>query len=145
MKDKEKKGGRPSKLTPEVKKRLLDSLRLGNYYEAACAYAGIDYRTFRNWMKRGEEASSGQYFQFFHAVKRAEMEAESRMVAQWQSHMRHDWRAAKDFLARRFPERWANREKTEVTGKDGGPIEVMDAREILLSRVRDIIAKREGK
>lgn len=139
---KRRKGGRPSKLTPEVKKRLLDSLRLGNYYEAACAYAGIEYRTFRNWMKKGEEAKSGQFFQFFQEVNRAEMEAEARMVAQWQNHMRHDWRAVKDFLARRFPDRWARRDKTELTGKNGGPIEVTDAREILLSRVQSIIERR---
>lgn len=34
-------------------------------------------------------------------------------------------------------------EKTEVTGRDGDPIEVVDAREALLSRVQDIMAKRD--
>ena len=38
---------RPSKLTPEVTKRLTEAIRAGNYYEAACAYAGIHYSTFR--------------------------------------------------------------------------------------------------
>ena len=40
--------GRPSKLTPEVTKRLTEAIRAGNYYEAACGYAGIGYSTFRD-------------------------------------------------------------------------------------------------
>jgi transposase len=136
------RGGRPSKLTPEVKKRLLDAIRAGNYFEPACVYAGITYRTFRNWMERGEEAKSGEYFQFFHEVTRAEAEAEARMVAQWQAQVPNDWRAAKDFLARRYPDRWANRDKHELMGDGGGPIEVdFDPREELLRRIDRIAAR----
>ena len=49
---------RPSKLTPEVTKRLTEAIRAGNYYEAACGYAGIGYSTFRVWMTKGEKAKS---------------------------------------------------------------------------------------
>ena len=49
--------GRPSKLTPEVTKRLTEAIRAGNYYEAACAYSEIHYSTFRKWMQKGETAS----------------------------------------------------------------------------------------
>lgn len=62
--------GRPSKLTPEVKKRLIDAIKAGNYYEPACRFAGIDYSTFRKWMQKGEQAKSGQYFEFFEEVTR---------------------------------------------------------------------------
>ncbi len=48
---------RPSKLTPEITKRLTEAIRAGNYYEAACGYAGIHYSTFRKWMQKGEVAS----------------------------------------------------------------------------------------
>ena len=51
--------GRPSKLTSEVKARLVQAIEAGNYYEAACGYAGITYTTFRNWMIKGENAKSG--------------------------------------------------------------------------------------
>ena len=54
-------GGRPTKLTPEVQERLTSAIRAGNFYEAACGYAGIDYRTFRRWMERGERESRGPY------------------------------------------------------------------------------------
>lgn len=108
------KGGRPSKLIPAVRKKLIDMIKAGNYYETACTYAGIDYSTFRKWMKKGEHAKSGNYFEFFHEVTRAEAEAEARMIAQWQAQIPQDWRAARDFLARRHPERWAQQEKIDL-------------------------------
>ena len=100
---------RPSKLTPEIIKKLTEAIRAGNYYEAACAYAGIHYSTFRKWMQKGETAKSGKFREFFDAVTRAEHEAEVRMVAQWQKHMPEDYRAIRDFLERRYPERWGRR------------------------------------
>ncbi len=103
------KMARPSKLTPEVQKRLTEAIKAGNYYEAACGFAGIGYSTFRRWMLRGEKAKSGKYRQFWEAVTRAELEAEVRMVAQWQKHMPEDYRAIRDFLERRYPDRWGRR------------------------------------
>ena len=101
--------GRPSKLTPEVTKRLTEAIRAGNYYEAACGYAGIGYSTFRAWMVRGEKAKSGKYREFVEAITRAEYEAEVRIVAQWQKHMPEDYRAIRDFLERRYPDRWGRK------------------------------------
>ena len=43
--------GRPCKLTPERQKRLCEAIAAGNYYKAACAFAGLDYCTFRRWMR----------------------------------------------------------------------------------------------
>jgi transposase len=100
---------RPSKLTPEITKRLTEAIRAGNYYEAACGYAGIHYSTFRKWMQKGETAKSGKFREFFEAVTLAEYEAEARLVAQWQKHMPEDYRAIRDFLERRYPERWGKR------------------------------------
>jgi transposase len=103
------KMARPSKLTPEVTKRLTEAIRAGNYYEAACGYAGIHYSTFRKWMQKGETAKSGKFREFFDIITRAEYEAEVRMVAQWQKHMPDDYRAIRDFLERRYPDRWGRR------------------------------------
>jgi transposase len=64
------KMARPSKLTPEVTKRLTEAIRAGNYYEAACGYAGIGYSTFRAWMVRGEKAKSGKYREFMRGYKK---------------------------------------------------------------------------
>lgn len=111
--------GRPSKLTPEVQEKICNAIRAGNYYEAACAYAGIDYSTFRRWMIKGEKTKKGKYHEFCEAVKKAEYEAEMRLVAMWQKHMPDNWQAIATFLERRFPERWARRldVKQEVQGQ----------------------------
>lgn len=101
--------GRPSKLTPEVQERICQAIRAGNYYEAACAYAGIDYSTFRRWIIKGEKAKSGRYHNFCEAIKRAEHEAEVRLVAMWQKHMPENWQAIATFLERRYPDRWGRR------------------------------------
>jgi len=118
--------GRPSKLTPEVTKRLVEAIRAGNYYEAACAYAGIGYSTFRVWMIKGEKAKSGKYREFIEAIKKAEYEAEARMVALWQEHMPEDYRAIRDFLERRYPERWGKRldVKQDIKQKVQGQVTV---------------------
>jgi hypothetical protein len=100
---------RPSKLTPEVTKRLTEAIRAGNYYEAACGYAGLGYSTFRAWMVRGEEAKSGKYREFMESIKKAEHEAEVRMVAMWQKHMPDNWQAIATFLERRYPDRWGRK------------------------------------
>lgn len=107
--------GRPTKLTPEVQQRIVDALRDGNYREAAVACAGIDYKTFYNWMRRGQQEKAGRYFQFFQAVQQAEHEAEREMVAQWKAHMPESWQAIRDFLERRFPDRWGRRDRLDVT------------------------------
>lgn len=137
----QRRTGRPSKLTPERKKRLLDAIRAGSYYEPACTYAGVDYSTFRRWMQKGEEAKSGQYREFYEAVIEAEAQAEVRVVGHWQNQIPHDWRAAKDFLSRRYPERWASRETLELNGGVQIGLFDEDPRDELLRRMDRIAAR----
>lgn len=130
--------GRPSKLTPEVSTRFFQALRAGNYYKACCSYAGISEQTFRNWMIRGTAelervAESSRrsvrvreqpYAEFVRDVEVAEAEAEVRMVAQWQTHMPTTWQACRDFLARRFPERWAQQKlAVDVNARVSGQVQ----------------------
>lgn len=103
---KDRKGGRPTRLTVDTHNTIVTAIRAGNYYQAAVSAAGIHYTTFLKWMRRGQEESNSIYGKFFNDVTRAEAEAEVRMVAQWQGQIPQDWRAARDFLARRHPERW---------------------------------------
>lgn len=115
--DKPGKPGRPSKLTEDTVNRLVHAIESGNYMKAACAYAGIDYTTFRLWMKKGEEAKSGRYFDFFHTMKRAEQMAEAKMIAQWQKHMPDNWQAIATFMERRYPDRWGRNMRVDQNVK----------------------------
>ena len=45
--------GRPSKFTPETRKKILWALRLGNYRKTAAEYAGISERTICDWLYKG--------------------------------------------------------------------------------------------
>ena len=108
------KVGRPSKFTPETKEKLLFAIRMGNYREPSCSCAGISVSTFYAWLYKGKKQKKGEFVEFLEAVTRAEAEAELRMIAQWQAQIPSDWRAARDFLARRFPERWGLKARVEV-------------------------------
>ncbi len=124
--------GRPSKLTPETQTKICNAIASGNYYEAACAYAGVEYETFRRWMGKGKKARSGKYHGFYVAVAKAEADAEVRIVAQWQQQIPESWQAARDFLARRYSERWGTKEKLEHSGEIAGRIEVLPIREVII-------------
>jgi len=115
---------RPTKLTPSVQSRIVAAVAAGNYYEAACVYGGVDYTTFRKWMQKGEKAKAGPFFELFDACSKAEAEAEVRMVAQWQQQIPDNWPAARDFLARRFPDRWGPKERHVVQGDVERPLTI---------------------
>ena len=80
----------------------------------------MTYATFHNWLKEGEVAKSGVLMEFFDAVSRAKADSALRLVSQITLQAPTDWRAAAFMLERRFPDDYGRR--TEVTGKDGGPV-----------------------
>ena len=118
---------RPTKLTPELEKKVCDAIRDGNYFSTSCRSAGIAPETGLDWMHRGESeqprrAKKAIYVEFALAVRVAEAECEVRMVEKWRTAMPGDWRAIQMFLERRFPEQWGRREKQEISGEKGGPV-----------------------
>lgn len=106
--------GRPSKLTEETKKRLFQAIQLGCTYEHACDFAGISYQTMRNWIKKGEKATKGKFFDFVADLKKAEGKA----VVGWLAHIEKaakegTWQAAAWKLERRYPKLWGKAERSE--------------------------------
>ena len=117
--------GRPTKLTPATKRKIIHAIKLGATYEHASNYAGLAYNTFREWIKKGEAEDSGKYRDFYEAVKRAEGEA----VAEWlevikQAGTDGNWQASAWRLERRYPQEYGRQQRHEVTGKDGGAITI---------------------
>src|SRR5574337_388060 len=49
------KGGRPTKLTPETSRKILEYVSSGNYPEIAAAAAGVAKRTLAGWLRAGAE------------------------------------------------------------------------------------------
>ena len=115
--------GREPKLTPAVEAAIVESIRNCSTLETAAALAGVTYRTFRNWMTWGE-AGRRPYFHFFQVVTRAETEAEARLVRIWSDAAECDWRATRDMLGRRFPERWGRPVEESGNGNVGTSFQI---------------------
>lgn len=114
--------GRTSKRSPEREQAILNSLRVGNTRRAALAAAEISAPTFYSWLED---------LTFLAAVQKAEADAEQRFLSQVaRAALGGTWQAAAWWLERRMPADYALRQKVEMTGKDGGPIEHHDVASI---------------
>lgn len=128
--------------TDKEKATLLNSLRAGNFRVTACAAVGICSRTLANWEDRAA-ADEEPFAEFIAEVERVEALAEVEtanviaMCARGEvpkdkdgnvipddERPFRDWKAAAFILERRGARRWAPMQKTEITGKDGGPVRV---------------------
>ncbi len=132
-----KRPGRPNGLTTDVRERIITALTAGNYQDVAAAYGGVSPAAFYKWCDRGrierERREQGHaaradetiYVEFVEAVESARSQAEVRAVALInQAAQGGTWQAAAWFLERSHPHRWGRFQRTEVTGKGGGPVEV---------------------
>ena len=62
---------RRTKLNPQRQALIIEALQLGMTIELASKYAGIEQKTFYNWMNRGRREGEGIYFQFLQAIEKA--------------------------------------------------------------------------
>lgn len=118
--------GRPGSLTPEVQRKILETIRKGNYRVTAARVAGITAKTLCGWMrlgraelaewKRAADASPGRppdppadgtLGYFCAAVMQAEAEAEARAAESVHQAGASDPKFALAWLERKFPGRWS--------------------------------------
>src|ERR1035437_7877438 len=66
---------RPSKLTPDIQKRSGDNIALGLTYRLAAESAGVTYKTFNEWMNKGQTEKSGKYYQFAQYIQKCNADA----------------------------------------------------------------------
>jgi hypothetical protein len=130
--------GRPPLLDDATQRELLRAIRLGVPVHVACDHAGIGRSTFYVWQARGDAAAElreqGQpvpvreqrYLDFVDALRKAvpaaEVTALARVVKAAED-PRH-WQAAAWLLERRHPDRYARTVRTELSGAEGGPVQV---------------------
>jgi hypothetical protein len=112
---------------------MVEAIRAGNYAPTAAEYAGIGTSTHYDWCKKGE-AGVTPYVEYLEAIKKATADAEVRNVALIQQAATTTWTAAAWYLERKHFDKWGRRERTftEITGANGGPLEVVDARAALM-------------
>jgi len=120
--------------------KLLEALRKGHYVEDACDYAHIDRSTYYRWIREAEAADKkheiGETLTQREIDKRHRRDTlkEAEIVGQNKALDKiHDamdngtWQAAAWYMERRN-KKWSNR--TEVTGRDGGPLETVSVDEL---------------
>jgi hypothetical protein len=123
------KGGRPTKLTEEITENLCLGIKNGLPVMVVCHKLRISTGTFYRWMARHQgfaadiKAAQAEFQeQMSGVILRAALGAKSSLVdgkgkiGQWQ--------AAAWQLERQFPEIWGRREAHELTGPNGGPIQL---------------------
>jgi len=145
------KRGRKTKLTPELLDKLEKALAAGNYVETACSYVGISHSVFYHWLAEAKKPKARKiYLEFLDTIERARAVAEIRNVqivqaaAQGDGNNDPDWRAATWFLERAYPRKWGRHERVELSGTEGGPINVsVDTKQALLEIIREKTPKAE--
>jgi len=100
--------------TPERQTTCLKALEMGYTRTAACAAAGIDKKTFYNWLgdstNSTEEHDDGQKLTFAQRVDRAEARAQGAVETVLLNRIPRDPALAWRYLAQRFPEEWQSPE-----------------------------------
>src|SRR5580658_6385682 len=94
-------GGRPTSLTPEVRRIILTALNAGTYISTACSLAGISESTFYSWQALADSNNEENrpFREFMEACRRAIAEAEEEDIGHIRTAGKIDWRALAWFLS----------------------------------------------
>lgn len=114
-----KGAGRKPVLTDPVRAKILDALRAGNQVETSHLFAGISKAVYRETLARDEAFQE----QVDRAIADGQANFLARIAMAGTAKERPQWQALAWILERRFPKQFGRR-LVEVSGRDGGPIEV---------------------
>ena len=102
---------RPSKLTPNITKRIGENIALGLPYSLAAEAAGIAYQTFNDWMNKGKTEKSGKYYQFYISIQKCNADAAKKCLKRLDGAAKAgDTRICTWILERRFPKDFGRHE-----------------------------------
>ena len=118
-----------TKLTPEIQKKIIKNIKKGFYIKQASQAVGICKATYYNWLLRGAKVlqlkkkggkipkSEKIFLDFLDMTWQANAIGELKIYSEIRSQVKKDWRAGMEILARKYPQRWARRDKLEVKTK----------------------------
>jgi len=118
-----------SKLTGETQQAICQAIRDGLSVADAARMAGICRNTAWEWKVRGEaywddpvtNADDWRYGDFAQALENAELSIKREMTKRVCQDP--DWRSSMAFLKARYKTEFAELQRSEVSGVNGGPIE----------------------
>lgn len=138
--------GAPSKLTPEVSAKIIHLLEEGWFFRHALAEVGVAEATGHRWIEQGgEEDASDLLRGFREGCARARSRAERTLLASIERKSEAteralnpaDWKADAWLLERHNPSAYKDTKRTEITGADGGAVQVSGLAEFLATGFDD--------
>ncbi|MFF4195180.1 hypothetical protein [Nonomuraea sp. NPDC001831] len=138
--------GRPTKLTPELQDQLCRHVEAGHFLSTAADLCGVGRSTVHRWLAQGEEEDAPAVLRDFRAAvtyaraKSAEVlvaaafadavggvlvrEGERPDGTRERAWSQPNGRVALDLMSRMFPDDWRPVKAVEVSGPQGGPVNV---------------------
>ena len=127
--------GQPTSCTPQLIERAEKLLAGGHPVRAMCRALRISHTAHYGWMKRGE-AGEQPWADYVAAVHAGMAEAEAIALKAVRAAIPDDFRAATWWLEHVMPEDYG-RQRIEVTGSEGGPVQVD-----LRAKIAEVLAER---
>lgn len=105
---------------PKFRANFLRLLRAGNTIKGTCRVMGVHPRMYWVWTKKGrEDPESEIYGGWEEECQEAIHQGQAALVSSWmKAAVDGDWRAAKELLARRYPDEWGDKAKATGTAED---------------------------
>lgn len=106
-----------AKLTPQIEEEIYSLIQAGNLPKTACEAVGVPYKTYVEWIKRGEGRNrhappTPEYVSFANRMRQAEAKAEVKIVGMVVEGIPKDPAIGLRFLGRRWKRDWS--ESVEV-------------------------------
>jgi hypothetical protein len=132
---------------------VANLIRAGNVPVRAAMAKGVPRSTWYSWLARGRVAATRRkddleisdserpFLELVDAVERAESESQVIAISHLQKAMPSTPTAVLAFLERRFPREWSRTERHELTGAEGGAVQVEDFRARLAERSQRIATR----
>jgi hypothetical protein len=144
---------RPIELTPEIVEGIANLVRAGNIPLRAAIAKGVPRSTWYSWLARGRAGAGRRheglevpetenvFIELVEAVERAESESQIILVNSGTNALPPNPRGALAMRARRWPREWSRTERHELSGPEGGPVQVEDYRARLSERADSLAAR----
>lgn len=121
--------GRPSRLTPEIAKEIVDAISIGVPRDMAAKSVGVQPSTLYQWLSKGREGNE-DYREFSEAVEKADSLVVKRAlvrITQAATKEQH-WTAAAWLLERKHPAEFGQRVRVVVEEQLNEFLNTLEAR-----------------
>jgi len=131
------RGGRPTKLTPEVQDAIVEAIRdRGMYRQDAAALVGVSERSVTEWFTSGaREDAKPAHREFYLAIMKAEAEFINAGLKTITDASAHQPKLMLSLLGRRFPGKFGRRDNTVDRSAEDKAADAAAVRESVIERL----------